>query len=457
MAALRLNPNFAAGIDQLARPLMEQFDDFDAFQKAPLFAGLSLAEFRALPSRDSQITLKKLAFSVKNMGSGTVDGTIVLDNQKVSTQFAPQQFGPPQPSIASRLRRDRETRSRATRDQATATISGAADQAALRPRARPLSTNRIAQTPDESEAAQPQSFDNLPPVRLAGTIVVSQARLTGAPGGGGSGTLLDLPDVPALDLHVVLGENTRLDTPVMRADIGGEIEVLGTPRTPLATGTLFIRSGQISFPKARARLTEGEISFSASRDPILNTLVTRLEVDITARGRVEKYDITLELKGPVELGPVQQETQNLKINVTSNPPLSQGEALEKLLGTAALNSNDGDDSLLTGSASDRYKSAVVSLLSAPLFAGIERSLEDALGLSSVSLEYSFNEPLGVEVGKAIGNRAYVTYRRTIGNSGSGPTPYDLRIEYRIRGNLNIGVETDERERRKITVEKTWRF
>ena len=109
-------------------------------------------------------------------------------------------------------------------------------------------------------------------------------------------------------------------------------------------------------------------------------------------------------------------------------------------------------------ASQAYARAVVGLLSAPLFSGIERSLEQVFGLSSISLDYQINQPVNIEIGKALTDRVYLSYRREVSGDHSGiAVPYTLRIEFRIKGNLQLGVQTDERERRQITLQKTFRF
>jgi autotransporter translocation and assembly factor TamB len=163
------------------------------------------------------------------------------------------------------------------------------------------------------------------------------------------------------------------------------------------------------------------------------------------------------MRGPLDFG--SQNAQNLRIDVTSNPPLSQDEAFAKLLGTSRseITGTDGEPGT-NASASSAYASAFLSVLSAPLFAGIERSLEQALGLSSITLDYRLNEPLSVQFGKAVGDRVYVSYRRTLtGNLPGQPVSYQLRVDYRIKGDLQLGLQTDERGRRQITLDKTWRF
>jgi autotransporter translocation and assembly factor TamB len=176
----------------------------------------------------------------------------------------------------------------------------------------------------------------------------------------------------------------------------------------------------------------------------------RVDIDATARGRSGRYDITLRLRGPLDTG--EQSTQDLRVDVTSDPPLSSDEAFAQLLGTAVLNRGG-----LEGQGDEAYARAIVGLLSGPLFSGIERSIGEALGLDTIALDYRIDEPIGIEIGKAIGDRLYISYRRTLQRTPGQKMPFDLRIEYRIKGNLELGLETNELDERKITLEKRWRF
>ena len=131
--------------------------------------------------------------------------------------------------------------------------------------------------------------------------------------------------------------------------------------------------------------------------------------------------------------------------------------------------------------SNQYAQAVVSLVSAPLFSGIERSLERSLGLSSVTFEYRFNEASSVQLGKALGKRVYVSYRRSLGGERASATGTvdgnligdSIRIEYRLSGGVQIvyqlsrdqigpngdsGISAlNARTRKTLSIEKTLRF
>ncbi|RYG66352.1 hypothetical protein EON80_15585 [bacterium] len=294
------------------------------------------------------------------------------------------------------------------------------------------------------------SFEDSTPLRLGGTLTLDKAELYGAPAAGGEGVALllsRLPSAPVFDVKLQLGREVEIVTAAFRAGLAGYVVASGSPNNPQILGTLETQDGQVRFPNARARVEEGRVTIAMNRDPETDGLRTRVEIDATARGTAGRYSITLRLRGPLDMG--SNSTQNLKIDVTSNPPLSQNDAFQQLLGTVP-NSD--------GSTNQAYASSVLSVLSAPLFSGVEETLAQTLGLSSVGLEYRINEPLAVQVTKELGDRVIVSYRRSIGNasssSASGRTPFELRVEYRLKGNYTIGVETDERRVPAITIQRS---
>ena len=268
-----------------------------------------------------------------------------------------------------------------------------------------------------------------------------------------------LPNAPVFDVKLNVGRDVQIVTSSFRAGLDGEIVVSGTPRNPQILGVLQTLDGQVRFPNARARVEEGRVSIAMNRDPNTDGLRTRVEIDATARGQAGAYTITLRMRGPLDLS--SGSTQSLNIDVTSNPPLSQTEAFEQLLGTYVPNDRNGE----RGNANQAYTRAVINVLSAPLFAGVEQTLAQTLGLTSVGFEYRFNEPLAIQFTKAIGDRVLVSYRRSLGsgpttdlnNTSNGRTPFELRIEYRIRGDYLLGLRTDERQFPSLTIQRSRRF
>jgi hypothetical protein len=303
-------------------------------------------------------------------------------------------------------------------------------------------------------------------------LTLSSAEIYGAPAGGeGTALLLSrLPGAPRFDIRLRMGRDVQVVTAAFRAGLEGEMVAQGTPNDPQILGVLTTRGGQVRFPNARARVDEGRVTISLSKDEATDLLRTRLEIDATARGQAGRYAITLRLRGPLDLSGAGSGTgngQSLQIEVTSNPPLSQSEAFQQLLGTMPdLDYDEETQTYKVGSVNRAYTNAVLNVLSAPLFSGVEQSLAQTLGLTSVGFEYRFNEPLAVQITKALGDRVFVSYRRSLGSGptgsiassiSSGRTPFELRIEYRLRGSYLLGLQTDERQIPSITLQKTRRF
>ncbi len=442
--AIRLRSDFAAGFPSLARsfPLgwtggANDLSDAEAARRAPDSA---FADARP------QLVFKGFGARAKAYGSAVVDGRLVLDKAP-ATNRAPD---------ASRLQ----------------TIAGAPSLRPLEPQngARlfgawnePLRPLRIAssllvprEVQDEGDANDPDL-----PIRVGGNLVVSSAQIVGGGGGDGQITRLSLlPDAPRLDIRLSLGRDVEVVNAAVRARLGGDIALSGTPSSPLLLGTVQVLDGQVRFPNARARIDEGRVSINISRDAETDLPRTRLEVDATARGQAGRYAITLHLRGPLQFDARDvQNASNLRIEVTSNPALSQDEAFSQLLGLSPRSSLNANGSVSTTSTNQAYAQAVLQLVSAPFFSGFERSVAQALGLSSVSFEYRFNEPLAFEFSKAVGDRVLVTYRRSLGATqlSQGRTPFQLRVDYRLKGDVFLGFQLDERQVNTLTIGTTRRF
>jgi hypothetical protein len=462
-ASLDLPANFATGAEALGRSTFQPFTDISGFEELPVLQKLAtlkkLPNTAALAQLDdarSQLRLDALQFNVLNMGRGVLEGALFFDNE-VADAPAPA-LNQPRPSLATRLA---AARPQVIDTPVTARPKYFSDAPTI---TRSRATPRLVQN-DNGAATRP--------VRISGEVVLSQAQIAGIPGGAEGGGPAQLPNLPVLDITASIGRDVEIVTPNLRAEIAGAADIGGTPRNLLIAGTFATRTGQIRFPTAVARLTNGEIALNVARDPVTNMLRTSATIDATARGQAGRYQITLTLRGPLDLGA--QNTQDLRVDVTSNPPLSQDEAFAQLFGTAgrdrfALGSDTTADD--GGPSSGTYARAVLSLVSAPIFSGIERSIEQLFGLTSVTFEYRFNEPLYIQVGKAIGDRVYVTYRRSLSNVNAGnvtaappttaggrlfaPSNQTLRIEYRIKGDYQLSFQGDD-FRKQFALEKTWRF
>ena len=450
---VRLAPDFANSVDALLRSK---------------FAG--------------NVEMKSLPFRMRGVGRATLDGNLKLDNG-VQARERNRPDAPARQQVTTRASAKKseeiEATSATSSTRTTARLANGTTVMTMSPRsfAQIIENPSTAQTPVVIDdlgyedapfggeigalssasatlgAAAIADADN-PPLRIAGDLTLSQTEVTGLPAG--DGTSISTPiGAPFFDVNLKLGRDVRFTTSSLRAELGGELDFTGTPRQPRLLGVVTTRNGQMRFPSATARIQEGEISIDVSRDPVTLALRSRATIDATARGQVGRYQITIVLRGPLDLGGNNSLNngndggQNLRVDVTSNPPLSQDEAFAQLTGTSLRET--------TGGTNQAYARAVVNLLSAPLFSGLERSLEEAFGLNSLTLDYRLDEPIGVQLGKAIGDRVFVTYRRSLTRGNISQPAYTLRVDVRVKGGVQVGVQTDERGRNQITVEKTIRF
>ncbi len=447
--SLQLTPDFATSMDSFLRARAQNFtaaQEFTAWPESEKNAALRQA-LLAAADQPSRVEWKAFYADWSRVARGRLDGVLTLDNEPAAQ---PQTEPLSNPRMLTRAAR---------------TIAGRPTEVTLTTAdSLQLTQNRRRPENSGNRRGQTEPTLNRPPLRLSGKLRLEQAELYGPPetsesneaenNGEGAptaarGMLSRLPDSPAFDIKLTAGDSVQLVSSNLRAVITGDIALGGTPHSPVISGKLFTRSGNVTFPNARARLESGEITISARRDTATDMLRLRVDIDVVARGRTGRYDITLHVRGPLDTG--EGSTQDLRVDISSNPPLSTDEAFSRLLGTAALNRGD------TGGQDETYARALVGFLSGPLFSGLERSLERTLGLDSIALDYRIDEPIGVEIGKAIGDRLYISYRRALTRGPGERTPFDLRIDYRIKGDLQIGLETDENRTHRVTLRRSWRF
>jgi len=306
---------------------------------------------------------------------------------------------------------------------------------------------------------------------VSGALVLAEADVKGIPSLPVSKRAGDLPSVPRFDrLKLGIGRDVRLNAPRLRAPLSGlgkvseqekkeglpniAVMVTGTPRTLHLTGSVDARSGgEIRFPNAAMRLLNARVDFSLSHDAQTGEWKPRVNVDAAARGRVDRYDVTLTITGPLLVG---DEVTEPRISATSTPTgLSASQILSRLAGTSATELG----TVAEKDVGREFQRQLISLAQvAPafetFFSEFEESLHSLFGLELFSLEYRPGEPTHVRLGKAVGRDFFVTYRRSV--SGSTPT-YSLRLDYRLKGQMLLGFETDERRRQQITLDWTFRF
>jgi hypothetical protein len=306
---------------------------------------------------------------------------------------------------------------------------------------------------------------------VSGALVLSDAELRGVPTFPVAGKSQELPPFPQFDrLKLGIGRNVRVNAPRLRALITGsgrvsETErqeglpnvaamVTGAPQNLNLTGSVRASTGgEIRFPSAAMRILNARVDFALLRDVEAQEWKPRVTVDAVARGRVDEFDVTLNITGPLLVG---DEITEPQLSATSTPPgLSETQILARLAGTSATERGIVPEK----EVGSEFRKQLVSLVQvSPYFesflSGIEETLYSVFGIEIFSLEYRMGEPTAVRLGKELGRDFFFTYRRNV----SGSTQiHSLRLDYRLKGNILLGFETDERHQQQLTLDWTFRF
>jgi len=253
-----------------------------------------------------------------------------------------------------------------------------------------------------------------------------------------------LPDWPRLDVRVEAGTEVQVRNAAFEAQLSGGGTIKGTPDRPDASFNFIARHGLVRFPGATLRVTYGSTAVSIARDDAGN-LTPQLNVNLRAQGQLDRSRVTLSVQGPMTLRakrPVPYELQE------EPPTMSRDALFTRLMGLPAQESGR------VGEAREQLAGQhVLAMFQAPLVSELTGEFRRAFGLSVLDLDYRPGEPTAVRFGKELFGNMFVVYRKQV----SGTTQLNtLRLEYRIRGRVLLGYQTDEREQ-SISLDAAIRF
>ena len=108
-----------------------------------------------------------------------------------------------------------------------------------------------------------------------------------------------------LDIQVSSSQGVRFETHDLRLLADIDVHLQGTLANPVQVGTIQITSGEVVLRGNRYKLDHGYINFT-------NPYRTQAVLDVEARTRVQRYDLTVNVSGPLE---------RVKVSYRSDPPL----------------------------------------------------------------------------------------------------------------------------------------
>lgn len=247
-----------------------------------------------------------------------------------------------------------------------------------------------------------------------------------------------------LDIKIEANESLLIRNGQLNTIGSAKLNLVGSVDSPQLTGLISLEGGSIVFRKQKYTIEQGTLQFldGAGAVAYLNLL---------AQSRIDGYDITLGLRGPVD---------KIEVDLRSEPALSRSEILSLIttgrLDSGALNTQD-----VIGSG----VSSAASLLSEEL---ISKQAERLLGLSSFKvdpvLKPNSNPAARVTISKKLSKDLELTYSTNLSSDqeqtgiveynlssrfsalasitqgGTGTSQSDTSLLFEVRGRRRFGVK-----------------
>jgi len=307
------------------------------------------------------------------------------------------------------------------------------------------------------------------PASLDGEVVLTDTRLSippiGRPKKKKEFKLYSLPiTVPAFELNLVLrtGKDVAFQwgnvahlpfTPGVEA-----VKVVGTPQKPYVVANVQAKGGTVVLPGSVMRLQSAEVTANISPEPGATPkdngslpLQFQGHVSGQARTNISGYTITMQFDFPIMRPPAPGAPA--PVVVSSDPPLPEGQIY------AMLGHMDTFKALAKGEnvSAAFQKEAMAALASgvhAALLMSVEEKLIEALGLTELSINYSFDQSMSLRIGKYVIKDLLVTYQRNLDETNP---QFDFKMAYVVKSNFAVSVSTNERENNAFSIEWKKRF
>ena len=243
---------------------------------------------------------------------------------------------------------------------------------------------------------------------------------------GVSGSLLSDPALNGLrlDLDIHSDNGLYVENDLVELRGGMRLTLRGTPAYPSLTGRIESEEGTLFFRGNRFEIIHARADF-LNRSQIIPLLEVRAEAD------VEGYRLVLYVNGDLA---------NLKVNMTSDPPLSTVDIVSLL--TTGKSPRTGNES--ARSESEIAGVSAASILSENLTGVMSKRVQRIFGLQSFRVDPFLtgagNDPTArVTIAQRLSNNVTVTYSRNLSTNEE----QIVVLEYDINRNLSVIASRDQ--------------
>jgi translocation and assembly module TamB len=246
--------------------------------------------------------------------------------------------------------------------------------------------------------------------------------------GSGPPTASPLADSIRLNIRVSSPAPVRLEVQDMRLTSDVDVRLQGSLANPVELGAVHFLNGQAIVRGNRFTLTRGDLNLT-------NPLRTQATLDLEAQTRVQQYDLTVDVSGPIG---------RLKMTYRSDPPLPTADVFSLLaLGYARQQQEASTSGLVSSFAGGNPLQSVgeSALLSEALSSQVTGRIQRLFGVSRIKIDPNVGLP-GLNTGQRVTVEQQVTKDLTLTYiTNTASSQYQIiQFEWAVGENVSlIGV------------------
>ncbi|MFH1312444.1 MAG: translocation/assembly module TamB domain-containing protein [Candidatus Eisenbacteria bacterium] len=240
----------------------------------------------------------------------------------------------------------------------------------------------------------------------------------------------------SFDVRLRDSKDLWVDNNVARIRSHAELNLVGSPSQPSATGRVSVEEGYVKFLDRKFEIARGTVDF-VERDR-LNPMI-----DLRAQSRVRAYKALQTTAYTVNLD-IAGSLDEVRVDLTSDPPLDRSNILSLLTLGVTRDQLAGPDN--GGPTTGEVLRVRAEELTGRVVSGyVTRSVADLMGLKDLSIEGNLFNPRGDQgaflvASKDLYERVEVTYSTNIGHFNENR----IRMDYRLSRRFSLQGETDQR-------------
>jgi translocation and assembly module TamB len=219
-----------------------------------------------------------------------------------------------------------------------------------------------------------------------------------------------------LDIRIDAPSTLQAQNRTLTLVASANLQLRGTIERPVLLGRAELERGQVLFEGKRYVITRGTVDFN---NP--NRIEPFIDIDAETRIRVpqETYRVTLHATGPLA---------QPNVAFSSDPPLSEVEILALIFSDVTPGQNAELRQYRQGNTPQQqlFQERVARALASPVSSEVSRVLEQAVGVTAVTITPSIIDPnaqsgrldpaMRVTVLQRLSDRLYLTYSRSLSSS-----------------------------------------